>query len=63
MAQALHKTIKDHCGDTDFNQCGASGEQALAGADLLKAIRNVSFTGMQGTQVIVNFLPTSINST
>lgn len=56
MAQALHKTIKFHCGDTDFNRCGASGEQALAGADLLKAIRNVSFTGMQGTQVIANYI-------
>lgn len=62
MAQALHKTIKVHCGDTDFNRCGASGEQALAGADLLKAIRNVSFTGMQGTQVISSS-PMLINST
>lgn len=50
MAHALHKTIKEHCKDIDFSQCDAL-ESGPAGADLLRAIRDLNFIGMQGTQV------------
>lgn len=51
MAHALHKTIKENCGDVEFNQCDAL-QPAPTGAELLRAIRDVSFVGMQETQVI-----------
>lgn len=53
MAHAVHKTIKNYCDETEFSKCDAVQEQAPGGADLLRDIRNVSFIGMQGTQVIV----------
>lgn len=60
MAHALHKTIKENCGDIGFNQCDAL-QPAPTGAELLRAIRDVSFVGMQETQVIwilfrINFI-------
>lgn len=50
MAHALHKNIKDVCGDIEFRQCDQLHPSPL-GAELLRAIRDVSFVGMQGTQV------------
>lgn len=56
MAHALHKILKEHCNDAEFSQCDAL-QPGPVGADLLQAIREVSFIGMQGTQVraIPNF--------
>lgn len=51
MAHALHQNIKEKCGTMDFKQCDAL-LPAPFGADLLRSIRDVSFVGMQGTQVI-----------
>lgn len=51
MAHALHQNIKEKCGTMDFKQCDAL-LPAPFGADLLRSIRDVSFVGMQGTQVM-----------
>lgn len=53
MAHALHRTIKEYCNDTEFSQC-ESFHSNMVGADLLRAIRDVSFIGMQGTQVRIS---------
>lgn len=52
MAHALHQNIKQKCGTMDFKECDAL-QPAPFGADLLRSIREASFVGMQGTQVIV----------
>lgn len=51
MAHALHQNIKEKCGTMDFRQCDEL-LPAPFGADLLRSIRDVSFVGMQGTQVM-----------
>lgn len=53
MAHALHQNILQKCGTMDFKQCDAL-LPAPFGADLLRSIRDVSFVGMQGTQVMSN---------
>lgn len=53
MAHALHRTIKEYCNDTEFSQCESFHSNSV-GADLLRAIRDVSFIGMQGTQVRIS---------
>lgn len=53
MAHALHKIIKEHCKDVDYTQCDALSS-GPAGVDLLRSIRDVSFIGMQGTQVRIS---------
>lgn len=50
MAHALHKIINEHCKDVDFSQCDVL-QAGTIGPDLLRAIREVDFIGMQGTQV------------
>lgn len=51
MAHALHNTINENCTNPELSKCN-SDQSAPSGAELLKAIRNLSFSGMQGTQVI-----------
>lgn len=50
MAHALHKILNEHCKDVEFSQCDVL-QAGTIGPDLLRAIRDVSFIGMQGTQV------------
>lgn len=50
MAHALHKIINEHCKNVEFSQCDVL-QAGTIGPDLLRAIREVSFIGMQGTQV------------
>lgn len=50
MAHALHKIIKEQCEDGEFSKCDVL-QSATMGPDLLRAIREISFIGMQGTQV------------
>lgn len=50
MAHAIHKIMKENCKDLEFSQCDAL-QPGPAGPDLLRAIRDVNFIGMQGTQV------------
>lgn len=50
MAYALHKIIKEQCNDIEFGKCSVM-QAGTMGPDLLRAIREISFTGMQGTQV------------
>lgn len=52
MAYAVDKIIKDKCGNTLFNDCELL-QPAPMGPDLLKYIHNVSFTGLQGTEVSI----------
>lgn len=60
MAHALHQNIKEKCGTVDFKQCDAL-MPAPFGADLLRSIRDVSFVGLQGTQVMSNENISEIN--
>lgn len=50
MAYALHNTIIESCDASDSSKCSIP-QPAPSGAELLRAIRNLSFTDMQGTQV------------
>lgn len=50
MAFALHNILKEQCNNVEFSQCDVL-QTGTWGPDLLRAIREVSFTGMQGTQV------------
>lgn len=51
IAHALHQNIKERCGVKPFNLCDEL-QPSPFGYELLSFIRNVSFVGLQGTQVI-----------
>ncbi|XP_059488635.1 metabotropic glutamate receptor 8-like isoform X2 [Neocloeon triangulifer] len=53
MAQAIHNMITDVCGADPFILCNKL-RPAPAGADLLEYIRNLTFTGRQGTEIKFN---------
>lgn len=54
MAHAIHQNLKERCGDIDFINCD-SWKPAPVGTDLLRLIREVSFVGMQGNQVTIEY--------
>lgn len=58
MAFALHNILLEQCNGVEFSQCDVL-QTGTWGPDLLRAIREVSFTGMQGTQVSIFFLSLS----
>lgn len=52
MAHALDRCIKEKCEGKEFRNC-KKAQPAPMNAELLRSIRDVSFVGLQGTQVCI----------